>query len=405
MNVEERLTSHLQRLAVDIGPRPSGSQGNHAAAAYVQDVFWAAGLQVEEQRYACPAWQHQETCLELAGERLEAAANAFSPSCDVSAATAAIGTVAELETAELRGRIGVLYGDLTRSPLAAKAWPYKSEQDKRAVELLEEKEPAALLTVQTKAGSLERLIEDSELAIPSATVPAGVGLALLRQSAPTVHLRIKSRRASGHSCNVVARKAGARQARIVMCAHYDTKVDTPGASDNAGGVSVLLALAQLLSQSEHALGLEWVAFSGEESLPLGDDEYVRRCSDSFGQIVVAINLDGVGRYLGANNYTVMASSESFKAHVSELSQRYPGVVWVDPWPESNHSAFANRGVPSMALSSSSGGSVAHLRSDTVEQVSPAKLREALSLVADIVGSLQDKQPGWTRQDKNDGYIQ
>jgi hypothetical protein len=51
----------------------------------------------------------------------------------------------------------------------------------------------------------------------------------------------------------------------------------------------------------------------------------------------------------------------------------------------------------MALSSSSGGSVAHLRSDTVEQVSPAKLREVLSLVAGIVECLQDKPPGWTRQ--------
>ena len=396
MNVKEQLMSHLKHLAADIGPRPSGSQGNHAAAAYIGDVFRGAGLQVEEQRYECPAWQDQETCLELAGERLEAAANVFSPPCDVSAPALAIGTVAELEAAELRGRIGILYGDLTRSPLAAKAWPYKGERDERVVHLLEEKGPAALLTVQTKTGSMERLIEDSEFAIPSATVPASAGLALLRQGTPAVHLQIKSRRGPGHSCNVVARKAVAGQARIVMCAHYDTKVDTPGASDNAGGVSVLLCLAQLLSQREHALGLEWVAFGGEEYLPMGDDEYVRRCGDSFGQIVVAINLDGVGRYLGANNITAMASSESFKTHVAELSHKYPGIVWVDPWPESNHSTFANRGVPSMALSSSSGGGGAHLRSDTVEQVSPAKLSEVLSLVADIVDSLQDKQPSWTR---------
>jgi Iap family predicted aminopeptidase len=395
--LENKAMQHLKQLCVDIGPRPSGSAGNHAAATYIRDVFQSAGLEVEEQRYDCPAWEHEETYLAVYGQPLAAAANAFSPSCDVVAPVVTVGTVAELEGAELTGRIGLLYGDLTRSPLAPKAWFLKTERDEHIVQLLEEKAPAALITVQAQPGDLNRLIEDAEFHIPSATVNAQVGLVMLQQRSLQVHLRIKSQRSAGSSCNVVGRKAGANQERIVICAHYDTKIDTPGAGDNGAGVAGLLTLAQLLSQRPSTFGLEWVAFSSEESLPLGDDEYVRRCGDCFDQMVTAINIDGVGQTVGSSSLTMMASSPEFQNHVAGLTQAYPGIVWVDPWPESNHSTFVWRGVPSLAFGSTAARNFAHLRTDTIDWISPAKLGEVVSVITDIVESLQDKSLAWYRE--------
>jgi aminopeptidase YwaD len=395
-SVETKLTEHLRHLAVEIGPRPSGSPENHAASGYIRDVFRAAGLGVEEQRWACPAWQYGETYLAVNGSKLEAVANAFSPPCDVVASAMAVGTVAELEAAELARRIGVLYGDLTKTPLACKSWFLASEQDLHIIRLLEEKAPTALITIQSKPGSLERIIVDWEFPVPSATAGAEAGLTLLRQEEATVHLRIKSERAPGWSCNIVGRKGDIGQPKIVLCAHYDTTIDTPGATDNAAGTAVLLTLAQLLGPEEHALGLEWIAFSGHEYLPLGDDEYLRRYEDRFPQIVAAINFDAVGNALGASSIASFVTSQPFQEHLVELTQKYPGVVWVDPWPESNHSTFAWRNVPSLALSSVCGGNITHQRLDTVERVSPAKLAEVVSLVSDIVASLQDKSPAWSR---------
>jgi Zn-dependent M28 family amino/carboxypeptidase len=74
---------------------------------------------------------------------------------------------------------------------------------------------------------------------------------------------------------VIGRLQGQIPERIVFCAHYDSKVDTPGAYDNAAGVGVLLALAQILSGRKHRHTLEWVAFTGEEGAGLGDMEYAR----------------------------------------------------------------------------------------------------------------------------------
>lgn len=395
--IETKLTEHLVHIVAEVGARPAGSPANHAAAEYIGDVFRAAGLDVEGQRYECPAWQSGETRLELVDERLKAVANAFSPPCNVTAPVVPVCTVAELEAAELNGRIGLLYGDLTKAPLPAKSWFLASEQDLHVIHLLEKKAPAALITVQAKPGSLERLIVDWELPIPSATVGAKTGLALLRKNKPTVRLYIESERTPGWSCNVVGRKGRADRPKIVLCAHYDTTVDTPGATDNGAGTAVLLALAELLGPREHALGLECVAFSGHEYLPLGDDEYLRQGEDRFGQIAVAINFDAVGNAVGANSIASFTTSQQFQDHLTQLTQEYPGVVWVEPWPQSNHSTFAWRGVPSLAFSSAVGNNITHQRADTVDWVSTAKLAEVASLVADVVESLQDKSPDWTRE--------
>jgi len=388
---------HLNKLSGEIGSRAIGTPGNQDAAGYIQDVFTACDLDVEEQDYTCPAWEDLGASLTLNGEPLDVAANAFSPACAVTALLVPACTIAELEAADLNGRIGLLYGDLTTAPLACKSWFLKTERDDQIIRLLEEKEPAALITVQTKAGLLERLIEDWEFLIPSATVPAMTGLALLRQSGSRVHLRINSRQAPGSTANLVGRKPGNNPEKIVLCAHYDTKFDTPGASDNGGGVAVLLALAERFGHKKMHYGLEFVAFTGEEYLPIGDDEYLRRSGDGLDQIVAAINFDGVGSLLGPNTITSIAGSQLFQEHLNRLTAPYPGVAWVPPWPESNHSTFSMRGIPSIAFSSVGAFRLAHMRDDTVEWISGTRLDEAVALTSQIIDSLQDKPLAWGRQ--------
>ena len=90
-SVETRAVEHLERLCEKIGPRPIGSKGNQAAANYIQSAFEACGLEVELQEFSCPAWEERETHLDLDGEDLNVAANAFSSPGDVTAPTVAVG--------------------------------------------------------------------------------------------------------------------------------------------------------------------------------------------------------------------------------------------------------------------------------------------------------------------------
>ena len=57
---------------------------------------------------------------------------------------------------------------------------------------------------------------------------------------------------------------------------------------------------------------------------------------------------------------------------------------MEPWPQSNHSTFAFRGVPALAFSSHGAFTLAHFPADTVAAVSIDKLAEVVAVVQEIV---------------------
>ena len=396
---DQGTLEHVRHLAVDLGSRLIGSPANLAAADYISDVFKQSGLIVERQEIPCPDWIAESTTLVLNGEALEASANTFSPSCDLSANTIPVSTPAELELAPISGRIPVFYGDMAQTELATKGGIYVSERDRRIIQLLEENRPAGIITVNPTLQARWRLIEDFDLDIPSVTVSARSGLTLLKNPGATVQMKVTARRSPSHTDNILGRLQGELPERIVFCAHYDSKVDTPGAYDNAAGVGVLLSLAEILSQSRHLYTLEWVAFTGEEGAGLGDMEYARRIGNKFDQVIAAVNIDGVGPITGTTTIASFTASQAFETLIDEKIKSYPGVIRVDPWPASDHYIFYSHGVPSVALTSRGIKDIYHTQSDTFEWISGEKLSEALRLVLDLVDVLDEQELSWSRTGK------
>jgi aminopeptidase YwaD len=403
----EVALEHVNHLSLQIGSRLIGSAGNHAAAEYIRSLFSRCGFSVEMQEIPCPDWFAEQASLKLGGEPLEASANTFSPACDILAAeTIPVCTLAELEAARSSGRILVFYGDLAQGELATKGGIYISERDRRILELLEERKPVGIITINPTLNHRWRLIEDFDLDIPSVTVSASSGLKLLRNPGAAVQMKIKVRRAPSHTANVVARLQGEVRERIVLCAHYDSKVDTPGAYDNAAGVGVLLALAEILSgtssKTTHRHTIEFVAFTGEEGAGLGDMEYARRArrarepGNGFDQVTAAMNFDGVGPYTGTTTVASFVASADFDTLVDETIREYPGVIRVDPWPASDHYIFYSNGTPSLAFTNKGIRDIFHTSLDTFEWISAEKLAESIRLGLDLIEVLDGKDPSWTR---------
>ncbi|HEU5072918.1 MAG TPA: M28 family peptidase [Polyangiaceae bacterium] len=69
---------------------------------------------------------------------------------------------------------------------------------------------------------------------------------------------------SAGASNVVFELAGATEELVVVGAHYDTALGTPGANDNASGVAAGLELARLLATRRHHRTLRFVFFANEE---------------------------------------------------------------------------------------------------------------------------------------------
>jgi len=304
------------------------------------------------------------------------------------------GSIQELESISFGGakfakdKVLLLYGDLTRVPIAAKSWFLKEEHDIRIVALIEALQPAAILAPPTDTDYYGQVTEDWELDLAAATVSAEVALHLLRQPEKPIHLCIESRRLPATARNIVARTSKLYRNRLVLCAHLDTKINTPGATDNAGAAACLLTLAERLVSTNLPFGLEFIAFNGEEYLPLGDDEYLRQSESYFRDIRVCINMDGIGPELATSSITTMACTAELEARIKTIASHFPGVVWVAPWPESNHSTFAMRGIPAIALGSTGMRRLAHSIDDTLDKVSPAKLEEVISLETEIIDSFR-----------------
>lgn len=384
-----QLTRHLHTLAVEIGCRPIGSAANEAAADYIRNVFHGLGLAVEEQAYRCTGWDCRGAWLGIRDEVLPVEANAFSPSCDVTAAAIPASTLAELAAADLTGKIALLHGELVREPLAAKLWFLRGERDDAIIAALEGKRPAALLAPPPPTPQYEQFTADWELEIPAATVPVAVIERLLAQPGP-LHLRLDCAKYPATARNIVARKpvswpADTLARKIALMAHFDTRINIPGALDNAGGVAVLLALAEALSGVALPFDLEFIAFNGEEYLPMGDDEYVRRAGEaSFVGVTLAINMDGAGYAGGCNTIAPFNLGPELAGRIEAVVACHPAVQWVEPWPQSNHSTFAFRGVPALAFSSTGAFELAHLPTDTMDKVSVEKLAEVVDVVREIV---------------------
>lgn len=382
-----QLQAHLTKLCLEIGCRPIGSPANERAAAYLRTVFESCGLRVEEQEYACTGWEVREARLQFGGRSLPLQANAFSPACEVTAPLVPVRTLEELTEADLTGRIALFYGAIAQSPLAAKSWFLRGERDDFILGHLEAKHPAALLAPPVENGHYEQFTSDWELDLPAATLPAEAMLELLATAEP-VHLLLDCRRFPAKARNVVgSRPAGSGEIRKKVClmAHFDTRINTPGAVDNAGGCAALLGLAEALATCDLPFALEFIAFNGEEYLPMGDDEYLRRRGEaSFRDILLAVNLDGIGQTDGQNTIARFNTPPAMEAWLLEVVGRYPELRWVEPWPESNHSTFAFRGVPALAFSSQGGRSLSHRPTDTIEAVDTAKLAEAVAVVAELI---------------------
>ena len=397
--LESTLMEHVRFFSETVGPRPVGSPAFHQAADYVRAAFESAGLRIEELQHDIIDWQHRQTILEVGGQSFTARANVYSPACDVSAPLLAVCSPAELEAADIGGKIVLFYGDLSNEyiiPLNCQV--YNSDRDQRLNRLLIERQPAAVLTVHPKLGGLDARFMDPDQPTPSATVPAEVGLKLLDHigNAQAVHLKIEAQSLPAVSRTIMGLKDGPSDAKITIMAHFDSMADTPGATDNATGAAAMLELAASLASRQLPVGLEFIAFGDHEYYAYSDGLYVEQRGAQMKDIILAINMDFIGARLGTNNITLISESPALRQAVEKIVTTYPGVVWVDPWPQSNHSTFAWRGVPSAAFSATGATMLHHQPIDTIEWVDSAKVAEVVTLVEEIIAALQNQPPEWSR---------
>ena len=178
---------------------------------------------------------------------------------------------------------------------------------------------------------------------------------------------------NGNDCfNIEAEIRGSSQPDkiVIVGAHYDSVVGTPGANDNGSGTAAMLSLARMLKNFKPEKTLRFVAFTNEEppwfhTRDMGSWVYAEKCSREKQDIVGVLSLETMGyftdeedsqkypeplnlMYPSTGNFIGFVSNMAsaalqkrvikvFREHAevpsegASLPESLPGVGWSDHW--------------------------------------------------------------------------
>ena len=392
----QKARSYLDVLCSVKPHRRTGSPGNREATDFFTKTVKKWDYTVDTTPFSCLDYETGNVSLVCKEKTYEINVSPFSLACDVKAELVTVSTVEELESCQCKGKILLMLGAICAEQLMPKNFVfYNPDHHKRIYVLLEEKQPAAIITATEKKPELVGalypfpMIEDGDFDIPSVYCTDTVGEEIAAETGEVCQLTIQARRIPATACNVIVHKNQEAPQKIAISAHIDAYWSTPGALDDASGTVVLLLLAQMLQDYEGKLGVEIVTFNGEDYYSAGGEmDYLRRYGQDFAKMVVAINVDDVGYRQGKTAYSFYECPDEIKQKAHNVFGDYDGIMAREPWYQGDHMIFVQNGRPAIAFTAEKitdlMATVTHTPRDTPEIVECGKLVEIARALNDFI---------------------
>ncbi len=339
MELRQQALAELTDL-VELGPRFHGTQGTTDAKQFLVDRLTRLGLAVECAEVRTPGWDPGASATV---EVTAPAVRALTCYPMLWSGPSTPEVTARLRTPGNQG----LWGEaMTWTKFAAVA-------DGRVVAYLHARDGGPAAPQPLPAGSDE--------SVPHLAIGAidGRQIAEWLSDGHEVEVRLSAECAHGGeavSDNLTVRIPGrSDHGTILVCGHYDTFWNTPGAYDNGSGTIALLLLARRWIQDPPPRPVDITFFTAEEWHLAGSRAMVAAASlEELESLDFVINLDGLGR---GDFLEVFVGPETFEEAVGEqirifghetrdalrIGSRFPPVYGTD------HASFYAAGVPSVHL--------------------------------------------------------
>lgn len=400
--IEPRITGRIVRdlhQLCDPGDRHPGTDRNRAATAYAVTRMRELGLDVEELPFDVPEWRHGAASLAVGGTTVGAHPGPFSVAVRGEGPLRVVHTAGELDGLDASGAVLLLCDAIASEQLTPRRYPFYSEPSHATIlDALEAAHPLAIVaatdtSAMTAAMSPFPLIEEVGFGVPHAYLHMSVGARLEEHAGELARVQIDSAVLPSMGVQPIGCQPGMDPGagRVVVSAHIDSKPDTPGAIDNAAGVAVLLAVADLLHDRDIRPSVEFVPFNGEDhtSAP-GELAYLAAHPD-LSDVRLALNIDAPGLPGSPTAYSGYNLDAQTEARASALAGRFPGIAVGPEWPASDHMVFAMRGVPAMAFTSTDFvvimRSYAHTPADVPAILDTALLAETARYIAELISQM------------------
>jgi hypothetical protein len=179
--------------------------------------------------------------------------------------------------------------------------------------------------------------------------------------------------------NVEATLYGTDSTNIfIICGHYDTVAEGPGADDDGSGVAAVLAAAEIMKNYEFYHTIRFVAFSGEEQGLIGSYHYAEDAYNNNDTIIAVLNADMIGfAPLPADGTKGKifenAASEWIVTFTQEMSQIYYDYIGIELTPQgetwgSDHYYFWQFGYDAVFYHEENFNDYYHSADDTIEHM-------------------------------------
>lgn len=339
--------------------RPVGTPENTKILKILEKHFSDSGFETLFLPFECTVWKNEESVLKIGEKEFQISSSPFSEPFEGNGKIETVSSLEELRKRDVKDTLLIVSGELAKEPLQPKDYPfYFPEEHKNIISLLEQKKPQAILAAAKKhmMCGLDPfpLFEDGNFMIPSAYL-SDRALPEIEKAAvenKNADLKIRSEKRRVRSCQLVAsQKVKNPVGKIVLCAHMDSKYNTPGALDNAAGIIVLMKAAEKIKSDFYDIDI--VPFNGEEYYEAsGELEYLKYSEEKQDQIKLVINIDSPAHIHSKISISLYNASPEIEEKVNTLTAKNRTVVKGTEWYAGDHAVFAFRGIPCLAVTSS-----------------------------------------------------
>ncbi len=386
----ERAFGLLERLAVGMGARPSGSEAEREAAEWIASEFRSLGLRTSVEEFEAEAGRVVSKRLEVVEPYRGEVPCEVMPLFGSTSPEGVEGDVVHLDTPDeeyvnpgVEGKVVLTSG---------------SAQDRvRSYTALSRFRPLAIVFIEARPRVMAKSLWGSATyrerfgEIPVARVTYEDGLNLLERRATRLRLVAEAEKSKVRSRNVIGELEGSERPDeiVIVGGHYDTVLEVSGAGDNAGGTALVLELARVFMEKGSRRTMRFAAWGCEELGLLGSRDHARRLREEsekekegdeeketeLERVRLCVNLDVHGALLGTNAARVLGPPE-LTAAVKLLSKEKGTVFKVEESVySSDGTSLSAVGVPSVSFSRDAGSNVfMHSAEDSVRWLRPEALQ-------------------------------
>ena len=386
----ENAYNYLQKLAVEIGSRPSGSEAEKKAALWIQSEFLRLGLDAKIEEFDVTSSRILSKKFEVVEPYLEEVCCEVSPLSGSTGPAGVTGEIIYLDnydeefiTDAVAGKIILTSGQPT-------------DKDK-AVRRLMRYKPLALIIIESTWKGLAKNLWGSSIQrkkygnLPTIRISFEDGMRLIQKNASKVRIIADTEELSVKSQNVVAELRGSAYPEeiVIVGGHYDTVLEVSGAGDNAGGTAITLELARVFKEKSTKRTIRFAAWGCEELGLQGSYAYakkLRETSDAakkadenavteLDNTMLCVNLDVHGGLIGTNSSTITGPPD-LTAAIKTLSRELgAGFKVNEGLASSDSTSLAGVGVPGVSLSRNTPtNSLMHSIDDDIRWMSPKALQ-------------------------------